>query len=65
MAWMRAVTARLEGSVHISVGVVYNTPPTPLGIGSDHQLLGRRCMPCSTPIPRTLKRRGSLSKLPI
>ena len=34
MAWMRAVTGRLESRYMYSVGVVYNTFPTPPGFAS-------------------------------
>ncbi len=39
MAWMRAVTGRLESRYMYSVGVVYNTFPTPPGFKSENASL--------------------------
>ena len=36
MAWMRAVTGRMKSDYMYSVGVVYNTFPTPLGFASEN-----------------------------
>ena len=36
MAWMRAVTGRMKSDYMYSVGVVYNTFPTPPGFGSEN-----------------------------
>ena len=50
VAWMRVVTARLESRCHISIGVVYNTLPMPLGIGSDPSVCwAAAACRCSTP----------------
>ena len=35
MAWMRAVAGRMKSDYMYSVGVVYNTFPTPLGFRTD------------------------------
>ena len=35
MAWMRAVTGRMKSDYMYSVGIVYNTFPTPPGFNSD------------------------------
>ena len=39
MAWMRAVTGRMKSDYMYSVGVVYNTFPTPLGFKSENASL--------------------------
>ena len=36
MAWMRAVTGRMKSDYMYSVGVVYNTFPTPAGFANDN-----------------------------
>ena len=41
MAWMRAVTGRLESRYMYSVGIVYNTFPTPPGFGNESSDLSK------------------------
>ena len=64
MAWMRAVTGRLESRYMYSVGVVYNTFPLPPGSSWTGRSWNRSRKPCSTPAPPIRTLRWPISTIP-